>query len=199
MIPHLSFIEKLICRSFCRFTPPSYPRTFSPIRPRAPHRHYRFCIAPPLCSTFACCQADYICDMGVIFGLLDMVGCDNLRPRERNIIYGCSSAKTWCPLAGNQLSVALGSHQCGFYSLCSIASTAFVFSSSWTIPLYACLRGSVPPTTTTKRRRRRSFKTLVAASVAITVALVLPLCVFASPSNGPVSTLLYTLMTTFKI
>jgi hypothetical protein len=63
-----------------------------------------------------------------------------------------------------------------------ITSTAFVFSSSWTIPLYASLRSSVPPTTT-KRRRRRSFKILIAASVAITVALVLPLCVFASSSN----------------
>ncbi|KAI0283945.1 hypothetical protein BGY98DRAFT_949677 [Russula aff. rugulosa BPL654] len=64
-----------------------------------------------------------------------------------------------------------------------ITSTAFVFSSAWTVPLYASLRGS--PTTSTKRRRRRSFKTLIAASVAITVALVLPLCVFASSSNGP--------------
>ncbi|KAF8501023.1 hypothetical protein F5888DRAFT_1678280 [Russula emetica] len=64
-----------------------------------------------------------------------------------------------------------------------ITSTAFVFSSSWTVPLYASLRGA--PTTTTKRRRRRSFKTLIAASVAITVALVLPLCMFASSSNGP--------------
>ncbi|KAH9997923.1 hypothetical protein BJV77DRAFT_982259 [Russula vinacea] len=65
-----------------------------------------------------------------------------------------------------------------------ITSTAFVFSSSWTIPLYASLRSSVPATTiVVKRRRRRSFKILIAASVAITVALVLPLCVFASSSN----------------
>jgi len=63
---------------------------------------------------------------------------------------------------------------------------AFVFSSSWTLPLYASLRGSGPPITT-KRRRRRSFRILIAVSVAIAIALVLPLCVFASSSNEPVS------------
>ena len=86
-----------------------------------------------------------------------------------------------------QLSVAPASScQCGFYLLCSIAFTAFVISSAWTIPLYASLRGS--PTTSTKQCRRRSFKMLIAASIAITVALVLPYCVFTSSSNGPVST-----------
>jgi len=65
-----------------------------------------------------------------------------------------------------------------------ITTTAFVFSSSWTIPLYASLRGSTPPAAT-KRRRRFSFRTLITASVAITVALVLPLCIFASFSNRP--------------
>ena len=134
--------------------------------------------------------------MGVVIGLPDLAGCGNLRPRERNIIYRSSLAKTWRPLARNQLSVAPASPcQRSFYLLCSIASTAFVFSSSWTVPLYASLRGL--PTTTAKRRRRRSFKMLIAASVAITVALVLPLCVFASSSNGPVSTLLSVLITTF--
>jgi len=44
------------------------------------------------------------------------------------------------------------------------------------------------PPAATKRRRRSSFRTLIAASVAITVALVLPLCVFASSSYKPVST-----------
>jgi len=63
-----------------------------------------------------------------------------------------------------------------------ITSTAFVFSSSWTIPLYASLRGSAPPVGT-KRRRRRSFKVLITASVAITITLVLPLCVFGPSSN----------------
>jgi hypothetical protein len=184
--PLLPFFGKLTCRSFCRCAPSPRPRTFRSTRPRAPYRWYRSCVAPVLWSTFACRQADYLCDLGVIFGLLDMAGCGNLRPRERNIIYGSSWTKTGCPLAGNQLSLAPASPcRRGFY-LCSIASTAFVFSSSWTIPLYASLRGA--PTTTTKRRRRRSFKTLIAASVAITVALVLPLCVFASSSNGPVST-----------
>ncbi|KAI0304449.1 hypothetical protein B0F90DRAFT_1809274 [Multifurca ochricompacta] len=65
-----------------------------------------------------------------------------------------------------------------------ITSTAFIFSSSWTLPLYAALRGSGPPAVT-KRLRRRSFRALIATSVAITVALVLPLCLFASPLNIP--------------
>jgi hypothetical protein len=73
---------------------------------------------------------------------------------------------------------------------CSVASTAFVFSSSWTLPLYAALRGSVPPTAT-KRPRRRSFRVLIAASVAIAVALVFPLCLFALSDNLTVSTLLF--------
>jgi hypothetical protein len=71
----------------------------------------------------------------------------------------------------------------------SVASTAFIFSSSWTLPLYAALRGAVPPTAT-KRPRRRSFRALIAASVAVAVALVLPLCLFALSDNLPVSALL---------
>jgi len=63
-----------------------------------------------------------------------------------------------------------------------ITSTAFVFSSSWTLPLYAALRGSVPPIAT-KRSRRRSFRTLVTASVAVAVALVLPICLSALSDN----------------
>ena len=101
-IPFLPlFFGKLICRSFCRCAPSSSPRTFRPTCPRSPYRWYRSCVAPALWSTFACRQADYICDIGVIFGLLDMAGCGDLRPRERNIVYGSSLAKTWCPLAGN--------------------------------------------------------------------------------------------------
>jgi hypothetical protein len=47
------------------------------------------------------------------------------------------------------------------------------------------------------RRHRRSFKTLIAASVAITVALAAPpLCVLASSFNGPVSTLLMSVLMT---
>ena len=101
ILPLLPFLGKLTCRSFCRCAPPSRTRTFRPTCPRAPYRWYRTCIAPALWSTFACRQADYIRDMDVIFGLLDMVGRGNLRPRERNIIYGYSLGKTWCPLAGN--------------------------------------------------------------------------------------------------
>lgn len=184
------FPEEFTCRSFRRCTSSSYPRTFLAPRARARYGYYCSCVAPFLCSTFACRQTDYICNMGVFFGLLDMAGGGFLRPRERNIVYGPSLAKTWCPLAGNQLSVTPASpYHCEFCLQCSTASTAFVFSSSWTIPLYASLRSSVPATTlVVKRRRRRSFKILIAASVAITVALVLPLCVFASSSNESVST-----------
>ena len=83
-----------------------------------------------------------------------------------------------------------------FFLTTSVASTAFVFSSSWTLPLYAALRGSVPPTAT-KRPRRRSFRMLIAASVAVAVALVLPLCLFAQSDNNnlPVSTPLFLLDT----
>ncbi len=78
----------------------------------------------------------------------------------------------------------------------SVASTAFVFSSSWTLPLYAALRGSVPPTVT-KRPRRRSFRALIAASVAAAVALVLPLCLVALSDNSSVSTFLFRFDTNF--
>ncbi|KAI0269803.1 hypothetical protein BC834DRAFT_863448 [Gloeopeniophorella convolvens] len=65
-----------------------------------------------------------------------------------------------------------------------ITSTAFIFSSSWTLPLYAALRGSAP-VVVTKRLRRRSFRALVAISVAIAVALTLPLCFFAASPSAP--------------
>ena len=86
-----------------------------------------------------------------------------------------------------QLSVMPASLcQCSFYLLCSIAFTVFVVLSAQTIPLYASLWGS--PMTSMKQYRRHSFKTLIAASVAITVALVLSYCIFALSSNRPVST-----------
>ena len=113
--PLLSFTEELTCCSFCRCTPPSFPRTFPPPRTGAPYGYRRSPVAPPLRSTFARCQTDYICNIGIIFGLLDMAGCGILRPRERNIVYGSSLGETWCPLAGNQLSTApASSYQCGF-------------------------------------------------------------------------------------
>ena len=102
----MSPTEELTPRSLCRCTPSPRPRTFPPPRASAPYGYCCPLVAPPLCSTFSCCQADYICDTGFIFGLLDMAGCCILRPRERNIVYGSSLGKTWCSLAGNQLSVA---------------------------------------------------------------------------------------------
>ena len=47
------------------------------------------------------------------------------------------------------------------------------------------------PPTVTKRPRRRSFRVLIAASVAVAVALVLPLCLFVLSDKLPVSTLLF--------
>ena len=81
-----------------------------------------------------------------------------------------------------------------FFFNISVASTAFIFSSSWTLPLYAAHRGAVPPTVT-KRPRRRSFRALIAASVAVAVALVLPLCLYALSDKVPVNTLLFIRLT----
>ena len=176
--------EGLTPRSFCGWTSSSRSST----RPCSSTSHRWPCNCPPspLCSTFACCQADYLCDVGIVFGLLDVARCGVLCPPKRNV-FGASLAKARRPLAGNQLSLKISSlYQGVFFLPCPIAATAFIFSSSWTIPLYASLRGSTPPTAT-KRRRRFSFRTLIVASVAIAVVLVLPLFVFASSSSKPVS------------
>lgn len=107
--------EELTCHSFCRCTPSSRPHTFPTPRQGAPHGYHRSCATPPLFSTLARCQADYICNMGIVFGLLDMAGCGIPRPFERNVVYGSSLAETWRPLAGNQLSFApVSPYKCSF-------------------------------------------------------------------------------------
>ncbi|KAI0330492.1 hypothetical protein GY45DRAFT_1208512, partial [Cubamyces sp. BRFM 1775] len=60
-------------------------------------------------------------------------------------------------------------------------AVAFAFSTFWTVPLYASLKGTVQPMTP-KPRRSQSFKLLSALSVAMAVAVILPLAFFnASP------------------
>jgi hypothetical protein len=62
----------------------------------------------------------------------------------------------------------------------------FTFTSSWTLPLYAALKASSPRHTAVKSSRRYSFQTLTAASTALAVLLVLPLCFFSAHPNAPV-------------
>lgn len=95
--------EELTCRSLCGCASSSRPHA-RPC-PSAPHGCSCSRLASPLCSTFACCQADYLCNMGVIFGLLDVAGRGVLCPRKRNIFSRSSWAKARCPLARNQLSL----------------------------------------------------------------------------------------------
>ncbi|THH09292.1 hypothetical protein EW146_g8724 [Bondarzewia mesenterica] len=64
------------------------------------------------------------------------------------------------------------------------STIAFTFASSWTLPLYASLQGSAQPLSTTKKKRR-SFKLLSVVSIALAVALTLPLCFFAAHPNPP--------------
>ncbi|KAH9851707.1 hypothetical protein C2E23DRAFT_886258 [Lenzites betulinus] len=71
-----------------------------------------------------------------------------------------------------------------------IPVVAFTFSTSWTIPLYASLKGTVQPMSP-KPRRSQSFKLLAALSVAVAVAVVLPLAFFdaSTPSEIPPASL----------
>ncbi|KAI0647838.1 hypothetical protein C8Q79DRAFT_1008244 [Trametes meyenii] len=63
---------------------------------------------------------------------------------------------------------------------------AFTFTTWWTVPLYASLKGTVQPTTP-KPRRSRSFKLLSVLSVAVAIAFILPLAFFdaSAPSQPP--------------
>ncbi|KAI0631913.1 hypothetical protein C8Q77DRAFT_1060500, partial [Trametes polyzona] len=71
-----------------------------------------------------------------------------------------------------------------------IPVVAFTFSTSWTVPLYASLKGTVHPTAP-KPRRAQSFKLLSALSVAVSVAAVLPLAFFdaSTPRELPSASL----------
>ena len=103
--PPSSFPQGLICRSLCGCTPSSRPRTLPPCCSMAPHGHSCSCHASLLRSTLPSCEEDHICNLGVVFGLLDMGGSGILCPRKGDIVYRSSLGEARCPLAGNQLSV----------------------------------------------------------------------------------------------
>ncbi|KAI0058266.1 hypothetical protein BV25DRAFT_1891581 [Artomyces pyxidatus] len=67
-----------------------------------------------------------------------------------------------------------------------ITTIAFIFATSWTLPLYAALRGTPQPGSP-KRPRRSSFKVLSVVSVLVAIGLTVPLCIFAASPNVPVS------------
>ena len=82
-----------------------------------------------------------------------------------------------------------------FFSICSdfrwltffliIATIAFAFTSSSTLPLYASLKGTTQPITTVKTPRTRSFKILSVLSVSMAILLTFPLILFSANPNNP--------------
>ncbi|KAI9058133.1 hypothetical protein FKP32DRAFT_1597205 [Trametes sanguinea] len=65
-----------------------------------------------------------------------------------------------------------------------IPAVAFAFCTWWTVPLYASLKGTVQPVTP-KPRRSQSFRLLSSLSVAVAVAVVLPLAFFSTSATPP--------------
>ncbi|KAI0667744.1 hypothetical protein C8Q78DRAFT_981745 [Trametes maxima] len=65
---------------------------------------------------------------------------------------------------------------------------SFTFTTWWTVPLYASLKSTAQPITP-KPRRSRSFKLLSVLSVAVAIAVILPLAFFdaSTPSQPPVA------------
>ncbi|KAL0960967.1 hypothetical protein HGRIS_005964 [Hohenbuehelia grisea] len=66
-----------------------------------------------------------------------------------------------------------------------ITATAFAFTSSSTLPLYASLRGTTPVATPGKAPRNRSFRTVSTASVLLATCLLFPLVFFSATPNVP--------------
>ncbi|KAF8130425.1 hypothetical protein K438DRAFT_1923198 [Mycena galopus ATCC 62051] len=64
-----------------------------------------------------------------------------------------------------------------------ITTTAFAFTSSSTLPLYASLKAGSPPSGLPKSSAAHSFRTLSTISVAIAVAFTLPLIFFTARVN----------------
>lgn len=64
---------------------------------------------------------------------------------------------------------------------------AFGFGSSWTLPLYASLKGTSTLSTSTTKKNRHSFQLLSLISIGLAVALTLPICFFAVNVTSPVS------------
>ncbi|CAL1712443.1 unnamed protein product [Somion occarium] len=67
-----------------------------------------------------------------------------------------------------------------------ISVIAFAFTTSFTLPLYAALRGSVQPGVP-KSKRANSFKLLSVLSVGLAILLIIPLTFFEA-TDSPVST-----------
>lgn len=93
-----------------------------------------------------------------------------------------------------QVRSSLAGNQCVIFHFISAqltghfpfsAATAFAFTSSPTLSLYASLKGSIPPISTAKKSLSRSFKTLSILSVAVAAGLILPLVFFAASPNTP--------------
>jgi hypothetical protein len=102
-----------------------------------------------------------------------------------------------CRLVRNRLPVARYQYVIMSVSLpavlkLSIATNAFAFCSSNTLPLYASLKASSRTASsgisTTKMAKNYSFRTLSALSVTVAIALTLPLAFFSSAVHVPVST-----------
>ncbi|KAJ6584172.1 hypothetical protein DFH09DRAFT_1144435 [Mycena vulgaris] len=65
-----------------------------------------------------------------------------------------------------------------------ITTTAFAFTSSSTLPLYASLKAGSPPAALSKSSASRSFRTLSTLSVAVAVCFTLPLIFFTAHMNA---------------
>ncbi|KAJ6585239.1 hypothetical protein B0H19DRAFT_1250109 [Mycena capillaripes] len=61
-----------------------------------------------------------------------------------------------------------------------ITTTAFAFTSSSTLPLYASLKAGFPPSALSKSSVSRSFRTISSLSVAVAVCFTLPLIFFTA-------------------
>ncbi|KAJ7022427.1 hypothetical protein C8F04DRAFT_1223887 [Mycena alexandri] len=67
-----------------------------------------------------------------------------------------------------------------------ITTTAFAFTSSSTLPLYASLKAGTPPSGLSKSSASRSFRTLSSLSVVVAVGFTLPLIFFTAHQNAAI-------------
>ncbi|KAF9480718.1 hypothetical protein BDN70DRAFT_893963 [Pholiota conissans] len=70
-----------------------------------------------------------------------------------------------------------------------LATSAFAFCSSSTLPLYTSLKGISQPISTSKSSRSRSFRIISLVSVIVAVLALLPSVLFAANLNHPASTI----------
>lgn len=76
-------------------------------------------------------------------------------------------------------------------------TTAFAFSSSSTLPLYASLKSTSHPISTGKAPRSRSFRFLSLFSISVAVVLLIPSVIFAAFPNQPASVSLLVFSSSF--